>query len=431
MPMKKDISRRHKWPLPLAAMTVVAISLAGCSSSTGKPAATTQGNSSSSSSSAGDILIGFANNEGSTGLSIPEYRFGAEAAVKYINSTGGVNGKQLKLLECTDSGSPETAVSCANQFVSAHAVAYVAGIDVGADSAIPIISGAGVPYVTEFPWGTVQRTSPDAFALGAGDTAFFSAPLTALQKSGAKVVADFYYDIPTSQQLLPLAKGLAAQDGMKLVPIGVSATSPDWTSAVASAQASNADAMWGILQEGDCTSLVRSARTAGFTGPISVGSCSAYFDTLGTQAANTLATWPFYFPQMRSEAPPAIQAQIDTYVQAMGADGHADIVNGYATASFSMMMTLAEVMKGISGSVTATSLLGALKTANVPGFMGPAITCGTKLYSTEPVACNAKVLLIKVVAENGKPVRTLLQPGFVDTATGDRRRRTDEPAMTD
>jgi len=364
------------------------------------------------------IVVGLANNEGQ-GISVPEYRYGALAAVRYLNASGGVHGHRLKVVTCIDDGSPEGSINCANKFVSAHAAVYFAGIDVGADSAIPVLSSATIPYVTEFPWGSVQRTSPDSFALGGGDTAFFIAPLHALKEAGERNVADFYYDIPTSQALLPVVQAIASSLGMKVIPIAVSATNPDWTSAVATAQADGAKSMWGILQESDCTNLVRAARSAGFHGPIAVGSCSAYINVLGNQAADTLAVWPYYFPQLYSVAPAAIRPQIRTYEKYMDAAGYKKYLNGFATASFASMVELGEVMKQIDGPVSGASLLAALKTADVPGFMGPQVDCAAHVFgTTEPAGCNAKVLLLKVVATRKGPVRKLEQAGYLNTAAG-------------
>src|SRR5579875_22976 len=335
--------------------------MAGASS--GSAGAASQATRSSS------IVIGVANNEGQ-GISVPEFRYGALAAVKYLNATGGIHGHQLKVVTCIDDGSPEGSINCANKFVAAHAAVYFAGIDDGADSAIPILSSANIPYVTEFPWGSVQRTSADSFALGGGDTAFFIAPLHALKEAGASNVAQFYYDIPTSQALLPIVQAIASGLGLKVIPIAV-------------------------------------------------GSCSAYINALGNQAAGTLTVWPYYFPQLYSVAPASIKPQIKTYEKYMDASGYKKDLNGFATASFASMVELGEVMKGIDGPVSGASLLAALKTADVPGFMGPQVDCAAHVFgATEPAGCNAKVLLLKVVATRTGPVRKLEQAGYLNTAAG-------------
>ena len=378
----------------------------GSAQSTGSKAAT----------SGAPILIGLANNEGQA-ISIPEYRYGAEAAVKYLNANGGVNGHALQLVECVDDGSPEGAVNCANKFVASHAVAYVAGIDVGADSALPIIDGAGIPYVSEFAWGPTTMTDTNSFLFGAGLLPFYIAPIQELKALGVTKAAYFFDNIPTGSAFLPAAQNLSRAAGITLVPVPLNASNPDWTSAVATAQAGHVNGMWGIMQEGDCTNMVRAARSAGFTGPIGAGSCSNYISTLGAQAANTLGDWPYYFPSVAADAPTTAQAQLKTYQAAMVADGHAGAVQGFAGASFATMVELSEVMKAISGPVTATGLKTALQHADVPGFTGPNINCAARAIPSEPASCNAETLQYKVVASGSGAKQTLLTPNFVNSAS--------------
>lgn len=400
---------------------VTACSSTGGHSGTESNASSGGGSSSPTSSgptsSGNQIVIGFANNEAGP-VSIPEFRYGAIAAVNYVNATGGVQGKQLRLRTCSDDGSPEGSIQCANTFIANHAVVYFAGEDTGADSAIPILAGANVPYVTEFPWGSVQDKSPDAFALGTGDAAFNIAPLHALKSTGVKSVAWLYLDVPIEKQITPVVQGIAATLGIKVIPISVSATSPDWTSAVAAAQAAGAQSMWAKLTESGCTNMVKAARSAGFKGLIAVGSCSNYIEALGNQAADTLTVWPYWSPQLSPSAPAAVQTQLSDYEKYMNAAGYGKYVNGYATSSFSSVVELAEAMRGIQGPVTGSSLLAALKVAHLPGFLSAPANCADHPVKSEPVACNANMLLLKVVASKTGPIRQLVQNGYDDTAAG-------------
>ncbi|MGH9046548.1 MAG: hypothetical protein ACRDVW_04455, partial [Acidimicrobiales bacterium] len=64
-----------------------------------------------------------------------------------------------------------------------------------------------------------------------------------------------------------------------------------------------------------------------------------------------------------------------------------------------------------------TKLLAALKTADVAGFMGPTVDCAANVFgATEPAGCNAKLLLLKVVATKHGPVRKLMESGYDNTA---------------
>ncbi|HEY4332951.1 MAG TPA: ABC transporter substrate-binding protein, partial [Ilumatobacteraceae bacterium] len=239
---------------------------------------------------------------------------------------------------------------------------------------------------------------------------------TALKTAGATSLGYFYYDIPTVQQATPAIEAIAKGLGIKIVPISISITNPDWTAAVATAMADGVGSMWGVLQEGDCTNMVRAARSAGFDGPIAVGSCSAYIAALGKQAVNTLAVWPYYFPQLADAAPASIQSQLKIYTAAMQAAGHGDVLDSYATASFATTMELSEILKTINGPVTGETLTAALQKAQVPGFMGPDVNCAGGVFPGQPTACNSKILLLKVVDSASGPVRQLLQSDYFDAA---------------
>ena len=368
------------------------------------------------STSPGPVVVGVANEE-SQGLSAPEYRYGALAAINDINATGGIHGEKVKAVVCLTDGSPEASIACANKFVSAHAVVDFTGIDSGQVSALPILSGANTPLVTEIT-DQGEETSADAFAFGSGLTSFLVAPFAELKKVGGSSLGYVSYDIPQVRSALSLLSAFASKLGMKVTPILVSPQNPDWTSAVATVQADHLDSLLATLQEGDCTSLVRSARAAGFQGPIAVSQCSNYISALGNQAANTYGVWPYYFPAVASEAPASVQQQLKVFTKYMAASGRASYENSAgAAAAFGSIAELAEVMKGISGPVTGGSLLTALKTAHVPGYMGPDVTCGAHVLPTESAACSADVLFYKVIATSKGPKRRLLQSGYLDAGS--------------
>lgn len=355
------------------------------------------------------IIVGLANDEGAA-VNFPEYREGAEAAVAHINENGGVNGSPIELLTCIADGSPEASVNCANQFVDAGAVAYVAGLEVGADAALPILESAGIPYVSPTAWGPGQYTDPNAFILHTAGGAFQAGSISALADTGATKIANFHYAIPTSKATEPLYDGIAEEVGIELFHVEVPVQGADWNASVATAIANGADALIGYFNEIDCTNLVRGARAAGFTGPIAVGSCSDYVAEVGDDAVGTITVADRYPTDLRDDAPPEVQEQIDTYVEAMETAGYGDKVGGLARNSFSTVYELAEIMKTIDGEVTAAALTEALTgLTDFPGFMGPAINC-TEPFQAIPRACSAEVIVIEVV---DGPTR-VASGGFVD-----------------
>jgi len=360
------------------------------------------------------IMLGLANDEG-TAVNFPEYRIGAEAAVKHLNATGGVNGRPIKLILCKADGSPEGSINCANSFIDGKALAYVAGLDVGSDAALPALKSAGLPYITPTAWGIAQGTDPDAFDLHTASDAFSVGAIKALADGGAKRIANFHYAIPHSVQAEPAYNAAAKKFGSALFHVQVPPQGADWSTAVNTALAQKADAMIGFFNESDCTNLVRAARTAGFTGPIAAGSCSDYVKKLGAQADNTLSIADRYPADLRDSAPPAVQAQLDEYSAAMKDYGKPELTEGLARNSFSMMMELAQVMKGVSGPLTASSLTTALRgITDAPGYFGPNLKCSGSPWKAQPRACSAEVLVIKTVKSGGGVKREPVGNGFVD-----------------
>ena len=397
----------------------------GGAATTAAGAATTGGGAATTGGPAVDltgqtIKIGVANNEGPA-LSLPEFRHGVEVAVDYVNANGGINGAEIEIVECINDGSPEGSVNCANQFVDEGAVAYFAAIDVGADAALPILTSAGIPYVSTEPWGATQKTDPNSWILGAPQGAYTAGPLQALADQGAKKVGAFFRDIPTTHDLdANVIQPIAQELGLEVNVIYVDATNPDWASAVATAQADGVDSMWGILQEGDCIAVVGAARAAGFDGPFAVGSCTAYITVLGAPAAlNTITVTDTWFPQLRDVAPAAVQPQLDIYSEAMTAGGNEAELNGFAVTSFAAIMELSGIMTDIGAEVTAESLTAALGEASeIPGFMRPDGSCRTDVWPSEPATCRASLLFLQVNAgADGAPERTLLGDDFVDLSS--------------
>lgn len=355
------------------------------------------------------ILVGLANDEGAA-VNFPEYREGAEAAVALINADGGVNGAPIELITCIADGSPEASVNCANRFVDASAVAYVAGLEVGADAALPVLESAGIPYVSPTAWGPGQYTDANAFILHTAGGAFQAGSIAALAEAGATKIANFHYDIPTSTATEPLYDSIAEEVGVELFHVGVPIQGADWNASVATAVANGADALIGYFNEIDCTNLVRGARAAGFDGPIAPGSCSDYVTELGDDAVGTITVADRYPADLRDDAPPEAQVQIDAYVAAMDEAGYGDKAGGLARNSFSTVYELAEIMKTIDGEVTAESLTVALTgLTDFPGFMGPDINC-TEPFGAIPRACSAEVIVISVL---DGPTRAI-EGGFVD-----------------
>ena len=403
----------------LGITALLATLTAGCSSG-GSVAERSLHNSSagrSGADSASTITVGYTNTE-SPGNSLPEWRYGGQAAIDYINAHGGINGAKIKPVFCYVDGSPEASISCANKFVDDHVALEFAGVDVGSDSSLPILQSAGIPLVGTVSGSESQLTSPDSFLLGGGNGPDAAALVQALKDSGAKKVdvVDFGGLGAGARALFLIIKQMAPRAGMQAAELQVPFSGANWTALVASALANKPDGFILDTREDDCTSILSALKTASYKGTSGAVSCSEYLRALGNSAPPTVAGVAAWTPDLRQYAPRIMHARLDVYAAAMNAAGHESLVNTPgASRTFSGWMELAEILRGIHGPVNAASVTKALQHASdVPGYLGPSLHCGQKVWPSEPSVCSAKELLLRIVPGPSGPRREPISHGFIN-----------------
>ena len=59
----------------------------------------------------------------------------------------GVNGHPIKLVPCSDDGTPARAASCATQVLQSNPIGIIGGADFATSSSVPLFTAAGKPYI--------------------------------------------------------------------------------------------------------------------------------------------------------------------------------------------------------------------------------------------------------------------------------------------
>ena len=85
---------------------------------------------------------------------------GARMAVEEINATGGVNGRQLVLIEENDFGDPDSAIVVANRLYASDAVAVVGHLYSGTTlAAAPVYNSGPNPVTSISPSSSAPEVS--------------------------------------------------------------------------------------------------------------------------------------------------------------------------------------------------------------------------------------------------------------------------------
>jgi branched-chain amino acid transport system substrate-binding protein len=400
-----------------AGLSVLALVAAGCSSGSSSSGAATPASAATSSASAAatsssasalgtsvasstakPLNVFFFDEEGaSAAASSPESFQAAQAAVDYVNDNlGGVKGRPLKLTHCESLGTPDSVINCANQAVDDKPDVVIKGVDVAGGSAVPIVTGAGIAYVT------LNAGSPDevahnlAFSLTSGFAAQF-APVAAYAKTkGYKSLGVIYTNVqPLSTPLNGPFASLLAKDGISYVPEPVDITAADVTSQYNALVAKHVGAILVVTTLAQCTASLQARSSLSDSTPLFMSSSCDVPSALSAVSASATSGAIFAF-QDTSAVP--TDADTKTYLQAMKAYEPSSSVGSFAPSAFESVVDFYRAMMTASDPATldAASVATTLKTAkNIPLFMGGGETfnCSETYFAGESSVCTGAAFL--------------------------------------
>ena len=151
--------RRKLGLLVLPFLSTVLLAACGSSSSSSSNSSSGGGSASSgssttaasgaSSASGSPVKLGFFVNLTGTDTQYPDGLAGAKAAVKGINSRGGINGHQVQLDYCDVQSSVNVAEECARKFVSDHVAAVVGDNTNYGPQQTAVLQSASIPEIAD------------------------------------------------------------------------------------------------------------------------------------------------------------------------------------------------------------------------------------------------------------------------------------------
>ena len=204
-------------PLVLLAAATVA-GAAACSSSSGTAnssgggSTATASGSSNSSPPAGlsayfpgkkatgtPVKIGLINNEGSSPVAEPSTGDAAVAAADYANAElGGIAGHPIQVDRCSENEDTASATACANKMVQDKVAAVVVGTTGLGNTIVPIITKAGIPYVSATGSSSAELTTPGTFMWTGGFPADLGGMAKYAAQHDAKKVTAFVINAPSA-----------------------------------------------------------------------------------------------------------------------------------------------------------------------------------------------------------------------------------------
>lgn len=350
------------------------------------------------------VRIGFVSTEGGAVVSLPEMREGAEAAVEYVNkNAGGIAGHPVELVVCKQQEEPTSATKCANEFVEQKVTAVLSPGTSQGGTILPIVAGAGIPYVTLNGVSQQELTSPESSALSAGLPGTIAAMAAAAKDKGMSTFTLFASDgggfgALANAMGTPLFQAAGVKLNVAPIPLGV----PDPTPLVTSGLSDKPQGVSVIADAATCASVYKAIRT---TDPavqhVYIPTCLApdVIDVLGVDAIE--GSIGITATDYLSDRPDSVlyRSVLQTYAPEAA-------VAGAASSGYQVVMALAAATGDIQGDVTPASIKEALRTAKaveMPAGGGITFTCDGTAVPQMPSICSRQ-MLIGEVNDQGVPV---------------------------
>lgn len=329
--------------------------------------------------------------EGAPAGSFPEAAAGAEAAVAHVNSDlGGVGGRPLRLATCTTNGTAESSQSCAQKLLAQKPVAIVGGVDLGANASVPVITGAGIPYVTGSPTLGAELTTPGVYAFTGGTAAdLLGIGEYLINTRHVRRVNVLHEDLPgLLNTAISAAGAIFSSKGVAVKLVAEKADAADFAPSVTAAAAGRPDAIIVVFPAQACARIMQSAQALGVKADLYYpGACA----TPGVVAGGSPAlSRSFFASGYLPVGPSGGDADAAVFRKRVPADQRSPL----SEASFSAVLNLAGLLA--SGATEPAALKAKLAaTKGAPNALGHPYTCDGKQLPLATTVCNSNVRLLQ------------------------------------
>jgi branched-chain amino acid transport system substrate-binding protein len=412
-------ARRALRPVPLMLLTAATLTAAAaCGSSSSAPSsagASTAGGTAgaAAATSAGlskylpgkkaagtPVKIGLINNEGSSPVAEPSTGDAAVAAADYANAElGGIGGHPIQVIRCAENEDVASATACANEMVQDN----VAAVDIGTtglgNTIVPIITKAGIPYVSATGSSSDELTTPGTFMWTGGFPADLGGMAKLAGQHGYKKVTAFVIDAPSAlagakEIGTPAFKAAGVALSIEAVPDAVADATPQVTAGLGD----QPGAVAIVADASTCTSVLQALSTVDPGIPVYANTSCLNSSTLTALGSAMNGVKIFGRSDTESNNP---EAELYRYVMAKyypSANASGDSVTGYQG-----MLGLIRATASLTGDPTPASITTAIKAAaNVPlpAGAGLTFTCNGKMFPGLSSNCSAGDVVLTI--ENGK-----------------------------
>jgi ABC-type branched-subunit amino acid transport system substrate-binding protein len=205
------------------------------------------------------VTIGLIAPTDSQVISFPGIVAADRAAVRTLNTNGGLAGHPVKLLYCNDQSDPNETAKCARKMVDAK-VAFMAGTSLVAPTiSFPILEKAGIPEIGGNATSAPEYNSPLSYLFNGG-AVFGYRTMAAWAAHNDIPTSLVSVDVASATQLRPVLEDTIKQAGSSFTStVLVSPTQTDFSAPVAASQAKGGKAAMMFMGSGQVVQFMSTA----------------------------------------------------------------------------------------------------------------------------------------------------------------------------
>ncbi|MEA2170805.1 MAG: branched-chain amino acid transport system substrate-binding protein [Solirubrobacteraceae bacterium] len=190
----------------------------------------------------------------------------AQAWASSVNDAGGINGAKIDLKVADDGGNPTKSAQIVKEMVEKDKVVALVGQFSLADAAwADYVASKGIPVIGGISPEAPYLTNPDFFPSGSQlVTQTVGTFLLAAEKKATNVGVMYCAESPICAQLVPLAQGAAQLAGLKVTPLKVSSTAPNYTAQCLKFKNSGVDALFAAVASPVVIKITEGCAQQGF-----------------------------------------------------------------------------------------------------------------------------------------------------------------------
>ncbi len=334
----------------------------------------------------------------------------AQATVEWVNEyLGGVGGHPVELQVCNNDLDPSKAIDCANELISAGAVAVVTGAD-STVTAWETLHDAGIPVISFATAESSYIQDPDStFVLQDSAALTVEYPIGVAEEVDTDLLTILPVDLPAATDIYDeeATQERFAEAGLDPAVIPAPLGAVDMTPQAQQIVQDNPDGVVNIVgHDAFCIPAINALEAAGFTGTIGIISFCA------TDAMREAFAGSDVLEGLRLGASDALGDESDPstvqYNAVMDEYASSEIPRDSSSPSaiYSSFAGLAIGTAGLEGEVTPESIIDAMRSMDnevLPGTGGRGFRCNGNASPSGPAVCSASGLSATLDAE-GQPV---------------------------